>query len=102
MIHFYRQKTKNLSAEISVTKLNRAKEFLRNLSEPIDPVYLIEEDKIFQEDYNIYVYQEKPICVVVPTYNNVEDDRYAKNMDSILNQNYKNYRVIVIDDASKD
>lgn len=50
----------------------------------------------------MYAYEEKPICVVVPTYNNVPEGRYAKNMDSILGQKYKNYRVIVIDDASSD
>jgi hypothetical protein len=79
---------KRLSAEISMAKFVRAKELLANLSEPIDPVYLLEEEKRFVEDYNIYAYEEKPICVVVPTFNNVGEKRYAKNMDSILNQKY--------------
>jgi hypothetical protein len=48
---------KKLSAEISMTKLNRAKELLRNLTEPINPVYLVEEEKMFTEDYNINVYE---------------------------------------------
>lgn len=39
---------------------------------------------------------------MVPTYNNVKDARYRKNIDSILQQEYKNYKVIIIDDASND
>ena len=43
---------------------------------------------------------EKPIVVIVPSYNNI---RYFKgNIDSILNQSYKNYRVIYVDDCSND
>ena len=43
---------------------------------------------------------EKPMVVVVPSYNNI---RWCKkNLRSILNQNYGNYRVIYIDDASVD
>lgn len=41
-------------------------------------------------------------CIVVPTYNNAAGQRYAWNIESILQQNYSNYRVIVVDDASND
>lgn len=37
---------------------------------------------------------------LVPSYNNAE--WYEKNLDSITNQTYKNYRIIYIDDASTD
>ena len=43
-----------------------------------------------------------PICVVVPTFNNVDGERYIKNIRSILQQEYDNFRVIVIDDVSED
>lgn len=43
---------------------------------------------------------EKRIVVVVPGYNNI--NWYEANINSILMQKYKNYRVIFIDDASKD
>jgi len=43
---------------------------------------------------------EKPIVVVVCSYNN--KDWYKKNLDSIFSQNYSNYRVVYIDDASPD
>lgn len=44
--------------------------------------------------------EEKPFVVVIPSYNNALF--YEKNLDSVLNQNYQNYRVIYIDDASTD
>ena len=43
-----------------------------------------------------------PICVVIPSYNNAADRRYFHNMNSILQQDYDNYRIIFIDDASDD
>ncbi len=44
--------------------------------------------------------QEKPIVVVIPSYNN--KDWYQKNLDSVFAQDYKNFRIIYIDDASPD
>ena len=38
----------------------------------------------------------------MPTYNNAKNFRYEYNLQSILNLNYKNYRVVIIDDASTD
>jgi glycosyltransferase involved in cell wall biosynthesis len=38
----------------------------------------------------------------VPTINNGQDFRYEYNMQSIYNQNYTNYKIVVIDDASTD
>jgi glycosyltransferase involved in cell wall biosynthesis len=39
---------------------------------------------------------------VVPTYNNADNNRHISNIRSIAMQNYLNYRIIVIDDASTD
>jgi len=44
--------------------------------------------------------KEKPIVVVIPSYNN--KDWYKKNLDSIFNQKYENYRVLYINDYSED
>ena len=41
-----------------------------------------------------------PLYIVIPTYNNIE--YYQKNLESILNQNYTNFKVIIIDDNSID
>jgi glycosyltransferase involved in cell wall biosynthesis len=43
---------------------------------------------------------EKPFVIIIPSYNN---SAYCEhNLLSVLSQNYKNFRVIYIDDASKD
>jgi glycosyltransferase involved in cell wall biosynthesis len=40
--------------------------------------------------------------VVIPTYNNVKNNRYLDNIKSVVMQNYTNYHIVVIDDASTD
>ena len=44
--------------------------------------------------------EEKPIVVIVPSYNN--QNFYLKNLESIFKQNYQNFRVIYTNDASTD
>ena len=44
--------------------------------------------------------ENKNFVVVIPSYNNVQ--YYKRNLDSILCQNYENFRVIYIDDCSSD
>lgn len=41
-------------------------------------------------------------CIIVPTYNNGNSFRTELNLNSIFSQNYTNYKVVVIDDASTD
>lgn len=43
---------------------------------------------------------QKEIVIIVPSYNNAE--WYERNLESVCNQNYSNYRVIYIDDNSVD
>lgn len=45
-------------------------------------------------------YGQKPIVVVIPSYNNIM--WYEWNLSSVLSQNYKNFRIIYINDCSKD
>ena len=44
--------------------------------------------------------EERPIAVVIPSYNNA--DWHLNNLSSVLKQEYENYRVIYLDDASPD
>lgn len=44
--------------------------------------------------------EEKPMVVVIPSYNNRHC--YQKNIDSVLSQDYNNFRVVYIDDDSPD
>lgn len=43
-----------------------------------------------------------PFCIIVPSFNNAKNFRYEYNLQSIFNQDYNNYRVMIIDDASTD
>lgn len=43
---------------------------------------------------------EKKITVIIPSFNNAR--YYKQNIESVLNQNYTNYHIIYIDDASND
>jgi glycosyltransferase involved in cell wall biosynthesis len=43
---------------------------------------------------------ERPLLVVIPSYNNAE--WYKRNLDTLFEQQYSNYRVIYIDDRSPD
>ncbi|MBS0648528.1 MAG: glycosyltransferase family 2 protein [Verrucomicrobia bacterium] len=45
-------------------------------------------------------FYEKPFVVVIPSYKN--RDWFEKNLGSVLSQNYYNFRVVFIDDASPD
>lgn len=40
--------------------------------------------------------------MIVPTYQNDVDFRYLWHLESIMQQDYSNYRMIIIDDASDD
>ncbi|MEX0940369.1 MAG: glycosyltransferase family 2 protein [Candidatus Babeliales bacterium] len=48
----------------------------------------------------IFCFEEKPIVVVIPSYNN--KDWYKRNLSSLLSQNYTNFCVIYINDCSSD
>lgn len=43
---------------------------------------------------------EKPIVIVTPSYKNIK--WFEKNLQSLLNQKYGNYRILYIDDCSPD
>ncbi|BDC34106.1 hypothetical protein Noda2021_00640 [Candidatus Dependentiae bacterium Noda2021] len=45
-------------------------------------------------------HDEKRFAIVITSYNNAE--WYKANLDSVFNQEYSNYRIIYVDDASDD
>ena len=45
-------------------------------------------------------FYERPITVVITSYNNA--NWYKKNLGSVFNQNYENYKVVYVDDCSPD
>ncbi len=44
--------------------------------------------------------KDKSFVIVIPSYNNKY--WFQRNLDSVFNQNYKNFRIIYVDDASTD
>lgn len=42
------------------------------------------------------------MCIVVSTRDNTHKDRYLYNLHSMLNQNYTNFQIVIMDDASDD
>lgn len=68
----------------------------------IDEELQKEEDRL-EPIYHMSQYlTELPFCIVVPSYNNAKNFRYEFNLQSIFNQDYDNYRVVIVDDASTD
>ena len=61
-----------------------------------------EERDYYEKKYNISQYEELPFCIVVPSHDNVKDNRHIKNLRSVLMQEYSNYHIVFIDDASTD
>ncbi|MEX0849109.1 MAG: glycosyltransferase family A protein [Candidatus Dependentiae bacterium] len=50
--------------------------------------------------FSLFSYEEKPMVIVIPSYNNAQ--WYERNLNSACFQNYTNYRIIYIDDCSPD
>ena len=46
--------------------------------------------------------EEIPMCVIAPGFNNNARFRVGNNLNSIFRQNYTNYFVVLINDASND
>jgi glycosyltransferase involved in cell wall biosynthesis len=40
--------------------------------------------------------------VYVPSFNNAKRRHYLRNLDSIFQQEYRNYHVVYVNDASED
>ena len=65
------------------------------------PKFLDYFDKnILNYFFDKYIYEELPMFVIIPSYNN--DKNYEKNLTSVFNQKYSNWRIVYIDDMSVD
>ena len=81
---------------------NENQDFEFNSEFQIIPKKLIRKKDLLNPDriFNRNSAAKKPIVVVIPSYNNA--GICEKNIGSILDQNYENYRMIYIDDCSSD
>ena len=46
--------------------------------------------------------KELPLCVTMMSHNNIQNLRYKRAIESVLQQNYSNYQLVFIDDVSDD
>ncbi len=64
------------------------------------------EELEYSELYNVDRFSRKedqtPFCVTVIGRNNVQNNRYEKLVLTLLQQEYQNYHVVFVDDASTD
>ena len=67
-----------------------------------DSYMLKEEISYYESKYSIGNYSEISFCIVVPTFNNSHGNRWLRNIKSVVQQNYTNFHISVIDDASED
>ncbi len=42
------------------------------------------------------------MCIVSPSYNNFKNFRIEYNLNSVFLQNYTNFKIVIINDASSD
>lgn len=63
-----------------------------------------EEKEFYDQKYEInkYIKDQIGICVFVPSFNNAKNRLYLRNLDSIFQQDYQNYHVVYVNDASTD
>ena len=70
--------------------------------QPNNPSFLQAELYYYESKYNISQHEELPLCIVAPGRNLESEGRYTRFFSSIAKQNYSNYKLIYIDDASTD
>lgn len=65
---------------------------------------LKQEKRYFDQKYEIdrYIHDQIGMCVFIPSYNNAKSRLYLRNLDSIFQQEYKNYHLVYVNDASTD
>ena len=70
-------------------------------SDNMDSRDLSEFSKLKKWDLSLYDYSDfTKFVIIIPSYNNSK--WYQKNLDSVLKQTYKNWRIVYVDDCSTD
>ena len=71
-----------------------------NFQKDVDNYLKNDHDRLSKEyDFSL---PELPFCIVVPTLNNAKNFRYEYNLQSMINLDYKNFKIVIVDDASTD
>ena len=66
----------------------------------IDYYNIDENNNILIPKNNFIPIKNKQFVFIIPSYNNA--DYYKKSLDSVINQTYKNWKIIYVDDCSTD
>lgn len=48
------------------------------------------------------MHEQIGMCIFVHSFNNAQNRLYLRNLDSIFQQNYENYHLVYVNDASTD
>lgn len=60
----------------------------------------------YNQKFGIAQYQgvdkQVPFCLTILSHNNIQNRRFAKAIESIVQQKYLNYHIVFIDDCSTD
>lgn len=94
-----------VAEEASVTqeKMLYTLEYLELLYLPPQHFLAKREKEYYETKYDLSkISKELPLCVCVSSHDNVENDRHEKVMLSIMQQEYKNYHIVFMDDFSED
>lgn len=81
------------------TTIDQIENVMTNKSKIIMSSEYFDKD-IINKFFDKYVYQELPMCIIIPSFNN--EPYYEKNLLSVFEQKYSNHRIIYIDDQSTD
>ncbi len=65
---------------------------------------MAEEQEYYEKKYQIseYMHEQIGMCIFVHSFNNAQNRLYLRNLDSIFQQNYQNYHLVYVNDASTD
>ena len=95
----YRAK-KNNKQQISSKKIKQQTKAKTSFENKLKRAYKRIKPSSQTKKSNFFDLEEKKMVIIMPSFNNAL--WYKQNLDSVLRQNYSNYRVIYIDDISTD
>jgi glycosyltransferase involved in cell wall biosynthesis len=87
-----------LNIQKNVCFNNHVNHYLKDIN--IDYYNIDEKKMILSNNIQFQPIKNKKFVFIIPSYNN--ENYYKKNLDSVLNQTYNNWKIIYVDDFSTD
>jgi len=95
-----RAKKNNKQQKVSNKKIKQQKKVQTSFENKLKKAYKRIKPSPQTRKPDFFNLEEKKMVIIMPSFNNAQ--WYKQNLDSVLRQNYSNYRVIYIDDISTD